>query len=102
MAPRQVAGPMTAADHVLPVTLRKSWQTGGPSTHDPLPKFTGTSVIIAFVPVYALVAMALAQARPVQEAAGAILVLCYAALGMVWIVPVMPLTGWMEKPDPGP
>ena len=63
--------------------------------------FTGTSVIVGFVPVYALVAMALAQARPVQEAAVLIQVLCYAALGMAWIVPVMPLIRWMEKPDPG-
>ena len=58
-------------------------------------KFAGTSVIIGFVPVYALVAMALAQARPVQEAAVLIQVLCYAALGMAWIVPVMALiSGW--------
>ena len=61
----------------------------------------GTSVTIGFVPVYALVAMALAQARPVQDAAGLIRVLCHAFLGMAWIVPVMPLIGWMEKPDPG-
>ena len=66
-----------------------------------LRQLTGTSVIIGFVPVYALVAMALAQARPVQEAAVVIQVLCYAALGMAWIVPVMPLIRWMEKPDPG-
>ncbi|MDQ6868168.1 MAG: DUF2842 domain-containing protein [Pseudomonadota bacterium] len=64
-------------------------------------KFTGTSVIIGFVPVYALVAMALAQARPLQEAAAVSQVLCYAALGMAWIVPVMPLIRWMEKPDQG-
>ncbi len=63
--------------------------------------FAGTSVIIGFVPVYALVAMALAQARPVQEAAVLIQILCYAALGMAWIAPVMPLIRWMEKPDPG-
>ena len=55
---------------------------------------TGTSGIIGFLPVYALVAMALAQARPVQEAAVLIQVLCYAALGL-------PLIRWMEKPDPG-
>ncbi|MGB6983518.1 MAG: hypothetical protein WBD78_13920, partial [Methylocella sp.] len=29
MVPRQQAGHMTASDHVLPVALRKSWQTGG-------------------------------------------------------------------------
>jgi hypothetical protein len=28
-------------------------------------------------------------------------VLCYAALDMACIVPVMPLISWMEKPDPG-
>jgi hypothetical protein len=58
-------------------------------------------VIIGFVPIYALAAMALAQARPVQEAAVLLQVLCYAALGMAWIVPVMALIRWMEKPDPG-
>jgi Protein of unknown function (DUF2842) len=35
------------------------------------------------------------------EAAVLIQVLCYAALGLAWIVPVMPLIRWMEKPDPG-
>ena len=59
-------------------------------------KFAGTSVIIGFVPVYALVAMALAQARPVQEAAVLIQVLCYAALGLASIAPAMPLIRWME------
>jgi hypothetical protein len=63
-------------------------------------KFVGTSVTIAFVPAYALVAMALAQARPVREAPGPIRVLCYAVLGMAWILPLMPLIKWMEKPDP--
>ncbi|MFZ0496697.1 MAG: DUF2842 domain-containing protein [Methylocella sp.] len=54
--------------------------------------FAGTSVIIGFVPVHALVVMVLAQARPVQEAAVLIQVLCHAALGiMAWIVPVTPL-----------
>jgi hypothetical protein len=66
-----------------------------------LRQLIGASVMIGFVPVYALVAMALAQARPVQEAAVLIQVLCYAALGMAWIVPAMPLIRWMEKPDPG-
>lgn len=60
----------------------------------------GTSVIIVYVPAYALVAMALAQARPVLETAGSVRVLCYAVLGMAWILPLMPLIRWMEKPDP--
>ncbi|MFZ0507227.1 MAG: DUF2842 domain-containing protein [Methylocella sp.] len=45
-------------------------------------KFTGKCVITGFVPAYALVAMALAQARPVQEAAVLIQVLYHAAFGI--------------------
>ncbi|MGI8570902.1 MAG: DUF2842 domain-containing protein [Methylocella sp.] len=41
-------------------------------------EFTGTSGIIGFVPVYALVAMALAQTRPLQHAPGLVQALCYA------------------------
>ncbi len=47
-------------------------------------KFTGASVIIGFVPVYALVAMALAQARPVREAAVLIQVLSCAMRPSAW------------------
>jgi hypothetical protein len=64
-------------------------------------KLIGTTVMILFVPVYALVAMALAQARPLREAPMLIQILCYAGLGLVWIIPLMPLIKWMEKPDAG-
>ena len=64
-------------------------------------KLIGTSVMIGFVPVYALAAMALAQARPLREAPAAIQILCFAGLGLAWILPMMPLIKWMEKPDPG-
>jgi Protein of unknown function (DUF2842) len=50
--------------------------------------------------LYALIAMGLAQARPVQQAAPFLQLLCYAILGLAWIVPMMPLIRWMEKPDP--
>ena len=49
--------------------------------------------------VYALVAMALAQARFVQDASGLVQGLVYAALGLSWIVPLLPLIAWMEKKD---
>jgi hypothetical protein len=65
-------------------------------------KLVGTTVMILFVPVYAIAAMALAQARPLREAPILIQILCYAGLGLVWIVPLMPLIKWMEKPDAGP
>lgn len=61
--------------------------------------FLGTIFILAFVPFYALVAMALAQGRPVQEAAPLLQGVIYAGLGLAWIFPVMPVIKWMEKPD---
>lgn len=62
-------------------------------------KFVGAIVIILFVVVYALVAMALAQARLVQDANGLVQGLVYVLLGTIWILPLMPLISWMERPD---
>jgi Protein of unknown function (DUF2842) len=64
-----------------------------------LRKFIGAIVMIAFVIVYALVAMALAQSRPVQEASAFLQGLYYAVLGMAWVLPMMPLIRWMQRPD---
>jgi hypothetical protein len=64
-----------------------------------LRKFIGAVVMISFVLVYALVAMALAQSRVVQDAPGVLQAVYYAILGMAWILPVMPLIRWMERPD---
>lgn len=56
--------------------------------------------MIVFVVVYALVAMALSQAGPLQEASRLVQGLAYAVLGISWIFPVMPLIRWMENgPD---
>ncbi len=62
-------------------------------------KLIGAAVMIGFVIVYALAAMALAQSRPVQEAPGLMRGLFYAVIGMSWILPVMPLIKWMERKD---
>jgi hypothetical protein len=62
-------------------------------------KFIGAVAMVGFVLVYALIAMALAQARPIQTAPGPIQALIYVALGAAWILPLMPLIKWMEKPD---
>ena len=64
-------------------------------------KLIGAFVIVTYVVVYALVAMALAQARFVQEASGLVQGLIYAGLGLGWIIPIMPLIAWMERKDPG-
>ena len=60
-------------------------------------KFIGAVVMVAFVVVYALVAMALAQSRLLQEANGFFQTIGYALLGLAWILPLMPLIKWMER-----
>ncbi len=62
-------------------------------------KLIGAFTVILYVVIYALVAMALAQARIVQESSGLVQGVVYAVLGLFWIVPLMPLISWMEKPD---
>jgi hypothetical protein len=64
-----------------------------------LRKFIGSVTIVVFVTVYALFAMVLAQAQPVQNAAWYVQTLVYAVLGLAWVLPMMPLIKWMEKPD---
>jgi uncharacterized membrane protein YuzA (DUF378 family) len=64
-------------------------------------KLIGAAVMVGFVLVYALVAMVLAQARPVAEASPPLQMLIYAVLGLSWILPLLPLIKWMERPDRG-
>jgi hypothetical protein len=63
-------------------------------------KLIGTVVMIVFVCVYAMVAMALAQGR-ITEAPLLWKTLWYIFLGLFWVVPLLPLIKWMERPDPG-
>lgn len=60
-------------------------------------KLVGGVIMILFVIVYALLAMALAQARVVQESGTLVQTAIYAALGLSWILPLLPLIRWMEK-----
>jgi hypothetical protein len=62
-------------------------------------KLIGAVAILVFVCVYALVVMAIVQGR-IQELSHEIQAILYAVLGMAWIVPLMPLIKWMERPDP--
>jgi predicted membrane channel-forming protein YqfA (hemolysin III family) len=59
-------------------------------------KFVGAAVMIAFVIVYALIAMSLSQARPVQDAPALLQALIYMVIGMSWVIPMLPLIRWME------
>jgi hypothetical protein len=58
----------------------------------------GTIAMLAFVMLYAPLAMALADSR-IAEAPRALQAVAYCILGVAWIVPLMPLIRWMERPD---
>jgi uncharacterized membrane protein YuzA (DUF378 family) len=60
-------------------------------------KLFGAFAMLAFVLVYALVAMALADSRPMHDAPGYVQTILYIVLGLVWIFPLMPLIKWMER-----
>ena len=62
-------------------------------------KLIGTLAMLAFVLVYAPLAMALAESR-IREVSGLVQALAYAVLGLAWIIPLLPLIRWMERPDP--
>ena len=64
-------------------------------------KFFGVVATLVLVLVYAPVAMALAQARFVRDAPDRLRWLAYVALGLAWVVPMLPLVRWMERPDEG-
>ena len=64
-------------------------------------KLIGSLAIIVFVIVYAPVAMALAESR-IREAHIVLQTLVYIVLGLLWVLPVMPVIRWMEKPERQP
>ncbi|MGO9741227.1 MAG: DUF2842 domain-containing protein [Roseiarcus sp.] len=61
-----------------------------------LRKLVGGVGMIVYVLVYCLVAMALADSRPMQEANLFVRTLLYAVLGLAWVPPLMPVIVWME------
>ena len=60
-------------------------------------KLVGGLGMIGFVLVYALIAMSLADSRPVNEAPELLRTLIYVVLGLAWVAPIMPLISWMEN-----
>ncbi len=62
-------------------------------------KLVGGVAMLAFVGFYAVIAMALAQSQPLQEAPAIVRTLGYVVLGLAWTLPLMPLIRWMERPD---
>ena len=62
-----------------------------------LRKFIGTVALFALVIVWALVAMALAQAPAIHDSAFASIAY-YVIAGIGWLLPAMPLVRWMSGP----
>jgi hypothetical protein len=62
-------------------------------------KLIGTALILLFVLIYGPVAMALAESR-ILAASQAIQVIAFVVLGLAWVLPLLPLIRWMERPDP--
>ncbi len=63
----------------------------------------GSVAILAFVCLYAPIAMALAESR-IVDAPKLVQTVAYFLLGIAWVIPVMPLIRWMEgpkRPRPG-
>ncbi len=56
----------------------------------------GGAGMILFVMFYALVAMALADSRPVQQSNLVVQTIVYVILGLAWVLPLMPVITWME------
>jgi hypothetical protein len=61
-------------------------------------KLVGTIVMMIFVVIYALLVMVLAQ--PIlRDASHLVQGLFYLVAGLAWVLPIMPLIKWMDKPD---
>lgn len=58
----------------------------------------GTIVMLAFIILYAPLAMALADSR-ISQTPPAVQAILYAFLGIAWIFPLMPLISWMGRND---
>jgi hypothetical protein len=61
-----------------------------------LRKFVGTIALLILVAVWALLAMALAQAPAIREHALAS-VAYYVVAGLGWVLPAMPIVAWMSR-----
>ena len=61
-----------------------------------LRKFIGTVALLVLVIVWALVAMALAQAPAIHDST-ALSAAYYVIAGLGWILPAMPIITWMDK-----
>jgi hypothetical protein len=63
-----------------------------------LRKLIGSIALVAFIAVYALVAMTLAATR-LPGTSGWTQLAFYVVAGLLWVFPAAALIYWMQKPD---
>jgi hypothetical protein len=61
-------------------------------------KLVGAVLLLALVVVWALLAMALAQAPAIRDNAIASIAY-YVIAGLGWVLPAMPIVSWMSRKD---
>ena len=61
-------------------------------------KLIGAVSLLVLASVWALLAMALAQSV-LTDINGFVAVIFYVVAGLGWVLPAMPLIGWMVRPD---
>lgn len=61
----------------------------------------GALLIMLFVIVYALTIMVIGETSRVRELGQPWKTLFFLVAGLVWVLPLLPLVRWMQKPDAG-
>lgn len=61
-------------------------------------KLLGTAISVAFLCVYALIAMAIAV-RVLPDTGGLLHLVFFTVVGLVWVLPMMVIIRWMQRPD---
>ncbi|MGL4397586.1 MAG: DUF2842 domain-containing protein [Hyphomicrobium sp.] len=62
-------------------------------------KLLGTVLLIAWIAVYALLALAVAVVLQINNAGKIVELVYYIAAGLLWVIPAAWLIKWMQSPD---
>lgn len=62
-------------------------------------KLVGTVLLLAFILVYAMLALAVAVVLQVNQVSKLAELAYYAIAGLVWIIPAGAIISWMGRPD---
>lgn len=65
-------------------------------------KLIGTILLLAFILVYAMLALAVAVVLQVNQVSKLAELAFYAIAGLIWIIPAGAIISWMGRPDSTP